>query len=88
MTRPVMFGVQTPLISTMEDDSQGTNERTESLFQYKENVVTEKLVMLFVAFDTKTLTPANVCTANRTTEWYTPEVEVKTTLMNTHNNLT
>ena len=83
-----MFGAQTPLISTMEDDSQGTNECTESLFQCNENVVTEKLVILFVAFDTTTLTPANVCTANRTTEWYTPEVEVKTTLMNTHNNLT
>ena len=83
-----MFGAQTPLISTMEDDSQGTNERTESLFQYNENVVTEKLVMFFVEFDTKTLTPANVCAANRTTEWYTPEMEVKTRLIDTHNSLT
>ncbi len=72
----------------MEDDTQGTKERTESLFQYKENVVTEKLVMLFVAFDTKTLTPANVRAANRTTKWYTPEMEVKTTLIDTHNSLT
>jgi hypothetical protein len=72
VTRPEMFGAQTPLISTMEDDSQGTNERTVALFQDNENVETEKLVMLFVAFDTRTLTPVDAC-ANRTTQWYIPE---------------
>jgi hypothetical protein len=68
---PVIFDDQTPAISTSEDDSQGANALTVSLFQDKKNVEAEKVMKPLVAFDTKTLTPAEL-SATRATMRYSP----------------